>query len=148
MTPIISNLREQDFPFLTFSGHLGNWDLRLRSFSGTEYISRPFEFELDSVSEDLRVPFEDVIGKRVSVGVCPANQPGRRYFHGYISRFVQLPDEMGLACYRATMVPWLWFLSQSSDCRIFQNQSVPDIVSTVFRDFALLDFEWRLEGSY
>ena len=34
----------------------------------------------------------------------------------------------GMAAYETEMVPWFWFLTLFSDCRIFQNMSVPDIV--------------------
>jgi uncharacterized protein involved in type VI secretion and phage assembly len=30
--------------------------------------------------------------------------------------------------------PWLWFLTRTSDCRIFQDQTVPEIVKKVFED--------------
>jgi type VI secretion system secreted protein VgrG len=34
--------------------------------------------------------------------------------------------------YHAVVRPWLWFLSRTADCRIFQDMTVPDIVKTVF----------------
>ena len=44
------------------------------------------------------------------------------------------------------MVPWFWFLNLFSDCRIFQNKSVPDIVEQVFQDRGFSDFESRLRA--
>ncbi len=32
----------------------------------------------------------------------------------------------------ATVRPWLWFLTRTADCRIFQEMTVPDIVKEVF----------------
>ena len=52
------------------------------------------------------------------------------------------------AQYQATMVPWLWFLTQTSDCRIFQEKTVPDIIKQVFSDLGFTDIEERLTGSY
>ena len=49
--------------------------------------------------------------------------------------------EDGLAAYEIEMVPWLWFLHQFHDCRIFQNKSVPDIIEQVFKDRGFTDFE-------
>ena len=37
--------------------------------------------------------------------------------------------------YRARLVPWLWYLGHSTDCRIFQNLSVPEIIEQVFKTF-------------
>jgi len=38
-------------------------------------------------------------------------------------------------CYRAVLRPWLWFLTRTSNCRIFQDMSVPDIIKQVFCQF-------------
>ena len=38
------------------------------------------------------------------------------------------------------MVPWLWFLTRDADCRIFQNQTIPDIIKKVFTDLGFNDF--------
>ena len=65
-----------------------------------------------------------------------------------MSRFSQLPGEDRLARYQADVVPWMWFLTRTADCRIFQNKNVPDIVQEVFRDFGFQDFEVRLQGTY
>jgi len=42
------------------------------------------------------------------------------------------------------MVPWAWFLGQTSDCRIFQNMKVPDIITQIFQDNGFTDFEKRI----
>ena len=55
-----------------------------------------------------------------------------RFVHGVVRRFTQLGRSEGLTAYRAEVVPWLWFLSLSRDCKIFQNLSVPEIVEQVF----------------
>lgn len=46
--------------------------------------------------------------------------------------------------YRLTLHPWLWFLSRTADCRIFQDMSVPDIVDAVFSDEATKAVDDRL----
>src|SRR5205085_11481841 len=44
---------------------------------------------------------------------------------------------------------WLWLLSHNADCRIFQEQTAPDIIKQVFRDRGFNDFELQLdEDSY
>jgi len=51
--------------------------------------------------------------------------------------------------YRATLSPWLWFLTRTSDCRIFQNMTVPAIIEQVFHDHGFNDFiPTKLSGSY
>jgi type VI secretion system secreted protein VgrG len=45
-------------------------------------------------------------------------------------------------------VPWLWFLTRTADCRIFQSMTVPDIVQKVFSDHGFNDFKNSVSGSY
>ena len=46
---------------------LGEDVLLLRSFSGHEEISRLFEFDLDLLSEDYEINFDDIIGQNVTI---------------------------------------------------------------------------------
>src|SRR5690606_30893621 len=50
--------------------------------------------------------------------------------------------------YQMVVVPWLWFLTRTSDCRIFQHVTVPDILETLFNDAGFTDYELRLSGDY
>ena len=49
--------------------------------------------------------------------------------------------------YSAVVRPWLWFLTRTADCRIFQEMTVPDIVKKVFGDHATADFKFELTGT-
>jgi type VI secretion system secreted protein VgrG len=46
------------------------------------------------------------------------------------------------------VVPWLWFLGRTTDCRIFQHKSVPDIVQQIFKDLGFTDFKVQLQGNF
>jgi len=115
--------------------------------TGTEALGRPFQYTLELSSEDHEINHEDLIGQNITVAF---EQSGAipRYFNGFVSRFSQTRYEGDLAQYKATLVPWLWFLTRSSDCRIFQNMKVPDILKQVFKDFGYSDVIDRLHGSY
>ncbi len=126
---------------------LGKDALLLRGFSGSEAISQLFHFDLDLLSENDSISFQDVVGKNVTLHINTA-EGGRRHWNGFISRFSQGPQERRLTAYHAQMVPWLWFLTRTSDYRIFQNMKVPDIVTKIFTDLNFQDFELRLKGTY
>jgi len=126
---------------------LGKDILLLRGFSGQEGISRLSNFDLDLLSHDPDIKFEDIIGKRVTLRVTLGSDK-KRYFNGFISRFMQTGSDRGLANYRATMVPWLWFLTRTSDCRIFQKKSIPDIIEQIFKDLGFTDYKLQLQGSF
>lgn len=137
---------------LLISSPLDEDALVLTGFSGTEYISTPFSFELDLVSEDDSIVFEDIIGGNVTVSIGLVNNEPR-LFNGLISRFSQdagSGDEAGihtLARYTATLVPWFWLLNRTTDSRIFQAISVPAIVTQIFTEKGFTDYRLNL-GSY
>ena len=71
-----------------------------------------------------------------------------RTIHGIVRSFTQLGQSEDLTSYRAEVVPWFWFLSLSSDCKIFQNLSVPEIVEQVFKGLGYSDFQLKLVKPY
>ena len=119
---------------------LGKDVLFLASFSGSEEMSRLFSYHLEMVSTKDHIPPKDIVGKRVSFRVLLADDTPR-WFDGYVSRFCAGSRETGMRRYEAEVVPWLWFLTRTTDCRIFQNKSVPDIIEEIFGDLGFSDYE-------
>src|ERR1051326_6746426 len=126
---------------------LGEDVLLLRSFQGQEALSKLFTFDLDLVSEDPSIQYEDIVGQVVTVRLTLADG-SLRYWNGYVSRFVQAGRDTNFAMYQATIVPWLWFLDQTTDCRIFQNKTAPDIIKQIFQEYGYHDFALRLYGEF
>ena len=123
----------------------GQQELLLESFSGTESLSTLFSFELSLLSQDARLELKSLIGQPALLDIELATGEAR-YIHGYISRFSLQKSDGGLACYSAILSPWLWMLSRRVDSRIFQEQSIEDILRTVFAHYGVLPrFEFRLE---
>src|SRR5205085_10110251 len=90
---------------------------------------------------------EDLLGKPVTVKV-QLRDDTKRFFHGYVSRFGIGVHRGKYFAYQATVNSWLWFLTRTADCRIFQEQSAPDIVKKVFEDHGVANFEIKLFRSY
>ena len=122
--------------------------LLLQRMVCSEEIGRPYEIDLTLLSDKHDIPFKDVVGTNFAVRLELAGRDTPRFFNGYVSRFVQTGEGGGMTEYRATLVPWLWFLTRRADCRIFQKKTVPDIVKQVFRDAGYSDFEDKLDGTY
>jgi type VI secretion system secreted protein VgrG len=131
----------------TVASPLGDDVLLLRSMTATEALGRPFEFGLELRSTNYEIAMDAILGENVTVAVDLKGDE-KRYFNGYVSRFQQVEGTERHAWYRATLRPWLWFLTRTSDCRIFQDMSVPDIVKKVFRDHGFTDFDEALNGTY
>jgi len=138
----------QTHRFIAVGTPLGEDVLLLRSFTFTEKLGRPFVMLLDLISDTSDINFDDIVGQNVTVRMQKPTDDEPRYFNGYVSRFTQTGLSARTTQYQAEVVPWLWFLSRTSDCRIFQEMTVPDIIKQVFRDHGFTDFEDRLSGSH
>lgn len=126
---------------------LGDDVLGLRSIVVKEQLSRPFEIEAQFSSLDPDINFDEIVGHPVIVSLNLASGPPRLW-HAIVSRFTFVGQSGQFFHYQATLVPWLWALTRTADCRIFQEKTIPDIVQTVLRDAGLNDFELRLTGNY
>ena len=129
---------------ITVTPLLGN-ELHFRSMSGDEEMGRPFEYVVDVLSKNPDIKLFDVLGETMTVTVELTNLMRVRHFNGYITRFTQVGMAGTHYLYRAVLHPWLWLLGQSSDCRIFQNHSVVDIVEKIFDKYPSKLFSRLLE---
>lgn len=102
---------------------LGEDVLVFGRMTAAEPLGRPFEFELELLSERTDIALSDVLGTNMTVRMelPEARGGGSRYFNGFVTRFSFLGMH-GLrhGLYRATLSPWLWFLTRTADCRIFR----------------------------
>ena len=128
---------------------LGGDKLLFSKMSYRESLGRPFEMDLDLASDDPAIDADKLLGETVTVRCELPNLEGKtRYFNGIVASFTQGATEEGKAVYRARVVPWLWFLTRTSDCRIFQEMTAVDIIKQVFRDLGFTDFRESLSGDY
>jgi type VI secretion system secreted protein VgrG len=132
---------------LGFGSPFGDDVLLLTELRGEEGISRLFRFEVDLLSEDPALDFDTIIGKNVTIRV---NQPDHtdRFFNGIVSRFSQSGSTDTFTAYRAEVVPWLWLLTRTSDCKIFQQLAAPDIIQAIFATYGMSNFRNNLSGTY
>jgi type VI secretion system secreted protein VgrG len=127
----------------------GGAKMQLLSMSGTEGLSKAFEYQVEILCDKPDLDLKTFLGKSMTVAV---EQPagGTRYFNGLIARFVQSGRKTKhFYHYQATLRPWFWFLSRTQDCKIFQEKTVVQIVEEVFGDHtSLAKFKKSLNASY
>jgi len=121
-------------------------DLMFAQMEGTDRISTPFSFALRVVGEDLEKDPNEILGK--PVGIKVQGEEVDRFFHGFATEFGLLNLDDGYAQYQITLRPWLWFLSNRRDCRIFQKMSVIEIIEDVFAAYSDANYELRLLNTY
>ncbi|RIX85333.1 type VI secretion system Vgr family protein [Acidovorax cavernicola] len=127
---------------------LSTEQLKFRAMRGHEGLSQLFEFEVDMVSTSFNLDLKRLLGTSLTLAISDEGAP--RYLNGTVVRFelVGRANETGRHyIYRALVQPWLWYLTRTSDCRIFQNQSVPEVLDAVLGKYSF-QFEKRLGASY
>lgn len=112
---------------------------------GRDEISRCLAYTVGFVSSSPEIDPLKMLGGAVSV---EGESDPKRWFSGLVSEFRLTRIEDRLAYYEAVIRPWLWFLGNTTDCRIFQNMSVIEIVEEIFSKYSTAKFEKRLQGSY
>jgi len=120
--------------------------LFVQTLSGSEGMDMLFHVELACRSNDDALDLKGALGLHLTVtlGAGAAVRP----LDGMCARIRQRPAEAGFAVYLVELRPWLWWLTLSSDNRIFQNKSVPDIVEAVFAGGGYTDYELQLSATY
>lgn len=125
---------------------LGADVLLLRDMTITEELGRLFTIDLELVSAE-NIKFEDLLGKKITIRLNLLNDK-ERYFNGHVSSISQSAYEGRYARYHARVHPWLWFLTRTADCRIFQKKTVPVIIKEIFKELGYTDIKDSLSGSY
>ena len=134
---------------LTVNSDLGEGVLMATALHVQEDISQPFDIRVSLVSERPDIDPDQVLHHGMTVALQHDGEPVR-HFHGIVQSFATdgKVDGRDLTLYQARLVPRLWFLSQTSDCRIFQNKSVTDIVRAVTQDSSLPAPVFRLQNPH
>jgi type VI secretion system secreted protein VgrG len=133
---------EQSIGPVTLQGP-GAVDLAFRSMEFFEAVSTPFRYTVDVLSDKPDLAAETYLGKALSV-ILQIDEKGPRIFSGIITEFGLYGSIGQNTLYRLVLEPWLALLQLVSNCRIFQDKSVPDIVMDVFRKHGFSDIEPRL----
>ncbi|MFJ3107052.1 type VI secretion system tip protein TssI/VgrG [Pseudomonas putida] len=106
-------------------------ELLLETFKGVEGLSRAFNYELLLICEDSGVPLKSMMGQHVSIEIELA-KGAPRHITGYLTRFASIGSDGGMARYTATLNPWFSMLKNRFDTRIFQGNTVEEVVTEVF----------------
>ncbi len=129
----------------SFDSPLGP-DLLMNAFKGTEQISALFEFDLELVSENPSLDWDQIVDKNVTVGLRQHDGTTFRYFNGYINHFEPLKSDGRLNYYQAKMVPWLWYLTQTSDNLIYQEKTIVQVIEATFQKYGFRDYDVKSLG--
>lgn len=127
---------------LSISTTLGPDALVLRRLSVREAIGAPFSLSAEVISAEMDLQPSALIGQPITCTIRVGHVPAR-HFHAIVQSFSRSgPYGRGLASYVIEAVPRLWMLSRTGDCRIFQEKSVEDIVTTILGEHEVAPVRW------
>lgn len=122
-------------------------DLKFHTLDGSDELGRLFEFRIEALADSHSLSLKDMLGKPVTVRI-EQQDLSMRYLNGIVAR-ATLAGRRAERHYGYELVvrPWLWLATRRSDCRIFQNRTVPDIVQEVLAPYGF-PIENKLTESY
>jgi type VI secretion system secreted protein VgrG len=160
--------RARPSPFFDHSRHtlrVRNVTARLDvlSFEGQEHLSQPFNYHVTFTSTERDLNADSFLGQDACFSLhAPAQKPSLlsvnpppikplRTLYGVVTAFKRLSGSNDQATYAITLQPRLALLDRGQQFRIYQHQSVPQIVENILRSrhrFEGQDFLFRLVREY
>jgi len=133
---------------------LGADVLALKSFTGTEGLGELFEFQVEALSEQENIDFDEALGQACTIKL-KTYQDKERNFCGILTNAQWVGSEVGgeqhYSHYKLVLRPWFWLLAHRADCRIFLDQDVKKTIQDVFEKAGFArgtDFKFNTTGNY
>ncbi len=136
-TPAYSQVHRQ----LAIQTPLGPDMLLLEGMDGSESLSSLFAYSLRVRAFTDSVDPAQLITKPIDWQLRVEHDEWRP-FNGRVATFSGGEAmSRGQRSFQLTIVPWLWFLQHRQDSRVFQNQTVVEIATTIFDELGFRDYD-------
>lgn len=121
-------------------------DLQVVAFKGYEAISAPYSFDIELVSEQSDMNLKHLLNRQAFLTFDKQGSG----VHGLVYRVAQGDASNRLTYYKIKLVPRLAYLEHRTNQRIFQQTSVPQIITTIFKEHGILTdaHRFQLNASY
>ncbi|KVU06630.1 type VI secretion protein Vgr [Burkholderia ubonensis] len=139
-------------------------------FSGRDAVSELYHYDIEFTSPTAGIPMDQVVGRPAKFLIAPVDpnmdylrkmfgenaeqfskMPPARTIHGIITEFDEFATTADQTHYRVRLEPVLADLNRGVTSRLFQKQSVEEIVTDTLRHYgyrAGVDFMFQLRGKY
>ncbi len=144
--------------YVTLETPLGPDVLLVNAMIADEHVNQLPEIHLDLLSHQNNIEPQQIVGQCVNITLDPNSRnyslerivavsrsvDNRRYFDGYLASFGRVGSSGNVTRYEMSVVPWFWFLTRSTDRRIFQHQTPKSILATIAQAAAITNY--RVDG--
>ena len=115
------------------SGSYTAKDILLKRAIVREGLSKLTETTIEFQSKNKAVKLDEIVGHTMSVHLL-AQDGKERIFSGLCVSVENLGFRDGYGQYVAEVRPWLWLLTRTQDCKIYQEKTVVQIIEEVLSD--------------
>src|SRR5712692_6779150 len=112
----------------------GDEILVFRQLAGSDGLSTLFDYTLTAHSTRADIGAEALLGKAVTLTLLD-QYAKPRYLHALVQQFHWRGRDNRFHLYEIKLVPWLWLGHCNQDCRIFQQQTVVQIIDEVLAKY-------------
>lgn len=121
--------------------------IKLDRIDGREAISELFEFQLSfRLATGQTIDFSSLVGKKATATI-ERSDGQRRWFHGIVSSLSDNGFDSDHDYFQAVLVPEFWWCAQNSQCRVYQNLTVEQIIEDKLKS-AGVAFKINLRDDY
>ncbi|MDD1796346.1 type VI secretion system tip protein VgrG [Enterovibrio sp. ZSDZ42] len=115
-------------------------------FTGESKLSSPYLFQVKLASRHASLSEFDIVDRNVTLKLWNHGVLEQR-FHGVIRQFTRGDTGFSHTRYTLEFVPALSRLSLRQNSRIFQQQTVSEIISLLLQEMGIDDFAFSISGS-
>jgi type VI secretion system secreted protein VgrG len=124
-------------------------ELLFSHLTAHEGLSEPFSYSIVALSPKADIHFHALLGQHVTVRMNVGDDAGEpRCFDGIVEQISLIGQSGRFFQYLIVARPWFWFLSQTQDCKVFQNQTVLEIIDTVLADHPIAAIDNRTTTAF
>ncbi|MBN3860281.1 type VI secretion system tip protein VgrG [Neisseriaceae bacterium PsAf] len=118
------------------------------SFETHEGLSVCSNYHLAFQSPNPSIDIEKLLGKLVEVSIEKPDKSGYRYFYAYIVGGIDTGQLGEHYTYDLELSPWLWFLTQNRNSKIYQHVDVIEIIKDVFSRYSSSNYKINVQSKY
>lgn len=141
---------DQSKRLLKITTQLGADLVMLTELDGVDELSKPFLFKIKMVTDKPIADVKALLGTAVTLEFGNHGMPeALRPFGGHFRRLVRTAKVNAAGTewvWEAEIVPQLWFMSLRTNMRVFQEQTFPNIVSTITGEHGMTSPTLRATG--
>jgi type VI secretion system secreted protein VgrG len=108
--------------------------LQFHRLVGTEELSKLYLFELDLFASSNALDPKALLGKSATIAI-QIESGGIRHLGGIVTQFGLSRQDDRRSFYKMRLRPWLWLATRRCDYRIFQDRTVPEIITAVLERY-------------